>query len=210
MNSDDPFLIARMAMALLERLPQRDGGRVVLVSSARAGEGKTFIAGLLARELAAQGDGEVVLVEAAPSAGTAPLGGSVGGGFMHLLGQGELPPEALRATETAGLLRLPFGASAAAAGATRAQWLFQPQAVQRALQALRQRFALAVLDAPTLAGCGALAQEADSVLLVVNAKRTPRHAIEQAMATARVDPSRMAGVVLNRHVRELPRWLGGR
>ena len=223
MTPGDPFLIARMALALLERLPARAGGCVVLVSSALPGEGKSFISGLLARELAAKLDGEVALVDAAfgaplqragawsASSAAAPAGGSAtGDGFAHLLSHGELPAEALRSTDTPGLTRVPAAAASALAGTSnRALLLFQPPAVRRALQVLRQRFALTVLDAAALAGCGALAQEADALVLVVNARRTARHAIEHALAAARVEPARIAGVVLNRHVPELPHWLGG-
>ena len=172
MSGNDPLLGARLALALLEHLaghsPHESGaGRVVLVSSARPREGRSFVAGLLHAALRAQGGAEPALVD--------------GAALNRLLGGEAVPQPAL---------------------------LFQPAAVQRALRSLRGQYALALVDGPPLAGCGALAREADAVLLVVDAHATPQRSIERALADARIEPARLAGVVLNRREAALPRWLG--
>jgi len=179
MNADDPLMVARLGLALLERFGKAPGepggagtGRVVLVTSAEAGEGRSFVARLLRATLARQ----------------------QAGGAEVLLCDGHLQPG--RAQQA-----LPLAGDAAAA-------LFRPVAVERALAALRAQFALTVIDGPTLGRCGALALQADAVLLVVDAGRTARRRVQRAMAEARLAPEQLAGVVLNRREAGLPRWLG--
>ena len=50
--------------------------------------------------------------------------------------------------------------------------LQRPGAVAKGLAALRAGFALVVLDAPSLDGCGALLAQADACVLVVDSRRT--------------------------------------
>lgn len=205
--SSDLMDIHRTALALRTlEAPTGAAGRVVLVTSARAGEGKTFVSHLLARALAGQRDGDVLLVQAGP--GGLALGGAGGAGLRGLLeGQpaAELPRPA--GADAPGLWQLPRGDGFEPAHLFRAaQW-------RQALQALRQRFAFILIDGPALSGVGALLGVSDRSLLVVDASRTPgpavRGALEAALAAAGLPASHVAGVLLNRQPRGLPRWLGG-
>ncbi len=74
---------------------------------------------------------------------------------------------------------------------------------------MRAGFALIVLDAPSLDGCGALLAQADACVLVVDSRRTPRSEARQALADAQLGAERLAGLVLNHRPRPIPRWLGG-
>ena len=65
--SADPILFARLAARVIDRLPATDRGRVLLVTSARSGEGKTYVAAALAAALGAQTDGAVALVDVSPT-----------------------------------------------------------------------------------------------------------------------------------------------
>jgi len=79
MMNPDTFLVARLGLALLDKLPARShGGHVVLVTSANVGEGKSFVARILANGTLQQARPPGVLIGIAdgPSApaGTLPRG----------------------------------------------------------------------------------------------------------------------------------------
>jgi Mrp family chromosome partitioning ATPase len=180
-------------------------GKVILVSSARTGEGKSFVAQGLAHALAQQQDGDVVWVDAAfgtrSDIGDNSRRGAAGLSEIMTLG-------ALQGLAPAGagpdrLWRLGRGVLA------QPPLLYRPDAVRKGLFALRAGFGLTVLDAPCLDECGALLAEVDACVFVVDARHTSRHAAQQALAEAHFGPERLAGVVLNHCPRPVPRWLGG-
>jgi len=212
----DPTLFTRIGLGLLAHLarhpadaaapsPGGAAGRVVLVSSTRRGEGKSFVAQGLASALAEQQGGDVVGVDAAfdtpAEEGDASRRGAAG--FSEIMTLGSLQGLAPVGAGPERLWRLGRGVLA------QPSLLFRPEAVRKGLFALRAGFALTVLDAPCLASCGALIGEVDACVLVVDARRTSRHAAQQALGEAHFGPERFAGVVLNHRPRPLPRWLGG-
>jgi len=215
----DSSLFARIGLGLLDHLehnrpatelpvateaaPAR-AGRIVLVSSARHGEGKSFVAQGLARALAEQQEGDVVWVDAAFDAPSAEPDISRRGaaGFSEIMTLGSLQGLA-PAGGPERLWRLGRGVLA------QPSLLYRPETVRRGLFALRAGFALTVLDAPCLGGCGALIAEVDACVMVVDARRTSRRAAQAALAEADFGPERLAGIVLNHRPRPLPRWLGG-
>ena len=180
-------------------------GRVILVTSTRAGEGKSFVAQGLAAALAEQQDGDVIWVDAAfdrpPADNDIFRRGAAGLSEIMTLGslQG-LAPAGVGADK---LWRLGRGVLAQPA------LLQRPDDVAKGLTALRAGFALIVLDAPSLDGCGALLAQADACVLVVDSRRTPRREARQALADAQLGAERLAGLVLNHRPRPIPRWLGG-
>ncbi len=180
-------------------------GRVILVSSTRAGEGKSFVAQGLAAALAEQQDGDVVWVDAAfdrpPADDDIFRRGAAGLSEIMTLGslQGLAPADA----GPDRLWRLGRGVLAQPA------LLQRPEAVDKGLNALRAGFALIVLDAPSLDGCGALLAQADACVLVVDSRSTSRREARLALAGAGLGPERLAGLVLNHRPRPIPRWLGG-
>lgn len=194
--------VHRTALALREAA-EGSGGSVVLVTSARAGEGKSLMAGLLARALASHQEGQVLLVDAGLTAAAERSGGA---GLAGLLA-GADPDGLVQAGSLPGLWHLPRG------DAYHASQLFRSARLRAGLAPLRQRFGITVVDGPELAACGALLAQADRSLLVVDASRTPgpavKSALENALATARVGGERFVGVMLNRQPAGLPRWLGG-
>lgn len=211
----DDTLFTRAGLGVLDhfaRHPRRPAaggaalsGRVVLVSSVRSGEGKSFVARGLAHALAQQQEGDVVGVDAAfdtPSAET-DISRRGAAGFSEIMTLGSLQGLAPAGDGPDRLWRLGRGVLA------QRSLLLRPDAVRKGLLALRAGFALAVLDAPPLEGCGALLAEVDAVVMVVDSRHTSRQAAQQALADARIGPDRIAGVVLNHRPRPLPRWLGG-
>jgi Mrp family chromosome partitioning ATPase len=178
---------------------------VILVSSTRAREGKSFVAQGLAAALAEQQDGDVVWVDAAfdrpPADNDIFRRGAAG--LSEIMTLGSLRGLAPAGADTGRLWRLGRGVLAQPA------LLQRPGAVAKGLSALRAGFALVVLDAPSLAGCGALLAHADACVLVVDSRRTSRREARQALADARLEGGRLAGLVLNHRPRPVPRWLGG-
>jgi hypothetical protein len=216
----DPTLFTRIGLGVLEHLTKHHGppvqpdaagdtprlsGRVVLVSSARSGEGKSFVAQGLAHALAEQQDGDVIWVDAAFD--TPPLEADISArgaaGFSEIMTLGSLQGLAPAGAGPDRLWRLGRGVLA------QRSLLFRPEAVRKGLMALRAGFALSVLDAPPLDGCGALLAEVDACVMVVDSRHTSRHAAQLALAAAHLGPDRLAGVVLNHRPRPIPRWLGG-
>ncbi len=180
-------------------------GRVVLVSSTSSREGKSFVAQGLARSLAEQQEGDVVWVDAAfdrpPS--DADISRRAAAGLSEIMTLGSLQGLAPAGAGPDRLWRLGRGVLAQPA------LLHRPDAVRKGLVALRAGFALTVLDAPSLDACGALLQEVDACVVVVDSRRTSRSAAQRALAEAGLGPDRLAGLVLNHAPRAVPRWLGG-
>ena len=215
----DSTLFTRIGLGLLAHLARRNAaveppaaadkaaatGRVVLVSSTHRGEGKSFVAQGLAAALAQQQDGDVVWVDAAFDTPPADPDISRRGaaGLSEIMTLGSLQGLAPAGAGPERLWRLGRGVLAQPA------LLQRPDAVAKGLTALRAGFALIVLDAPSLDGCGALLAEVDSCVMVVDARNTARHVAQQALADAHFGPERLAGVVLNHRPRPVPRWLGG-
>ena len=214
----DSDLFARVARGVLDHLVRHGvpaelavqdaapalAGRVILVSSTRSGEGKSFVAQCLARSLAQQQEGDVVWVDAAfdrPPA-DADIFRRGAAGLSEIMTLGSLQGLAPAGAGPHRLWRLGRGVLAQRA------LLHRPDAVRKGLVALRAGFALTVLDAPSLEGCGALLAEVDACVLVVDARHTSRRAARQALAEARLGSNRLAGLVLNHSPRALPRWLG--
>ena len=193
----------RLGLAVLDRLAAiKPDGRLVLVTSARKGEGKSFVAQSLARQFAALGAGSVLLVDGCI---TGKPKGEASGGFAGLLLAGELGDDAVKGSDRPGLALL----SAGQGGADAEQLLFRPGPVSRALQALRQSHDLVVIDGPTLAACGALALLTDTTVLVIDAQRSSGRAVQDALLASRLPAAQVAGVVINRQPGYLARWFGG-
>ena len=209
-TAEDTLLFPRIGQGVLEHLERQDvaappAGRVILVSSTRAGEGKSFVAQGLAAALAEQQDGDVIWVDAAfdrpPADGDIFRRGAAG--LSEIMTLGSLQGLAPAGGAVGRLWRLHRGVLAQPALLQRAG------DVAKALTALRAGFALIVLDAPSLDGCGALLAQADACVLVVDARRTSRREARQALAEAGLGAGRLAGLVLNHRPRPVPRWLGG-
>jgi succinoglycan biosynthesis transport protein ExoP len=203
--------LARLALSTHDRLHAAGsaavsgdasaGGQILLVSSARAGEGKSFVAQSLARQWVDQHRDDVLLLSVQLAGSSAP--GALPRGLGEWLITAELPGTQRSATS------LPICHRLAAPGGVVAASLFQLAAIDAALMRLRPHYASIIIDAPPLADCGVLPRLADATLLVVDASRTPAHAVQTALSEARLPEGRFAGVVLNRQPRALPRWLGG-
>ncbi|MDO9235247.1 MAG: hypothetical protein Q7U28_04330 [Aquabacterium sp.] len=192
--NDDAFF--RLGLRLLSKLPAEQTGRVMVVTSARDGEGKTFVAGALAQAMAAQCMGPVALLSCSPDRRDAQ-----GTGWFDLVHTGQWRDDMARATSTDNLSEISPGTQ------TRVETLFKPEAVRTALHTLRQHFSLVIIDGPSLPQCGALPRHADGALLVINAKSTRREVVQGALAANPIPVERLLGTVLNQRPDYVPEWL---
>ena len=177
---------------------------VVLVTSALAGEGKTWFTLNLALSLAREIDRTVLVVDS--DGAKADLGHLLGAsrrpGLYDALADDELDlADLILRTQRAGLSFLPAGSVREAATERLAS-----HAMARLAQDLAQRYPerLILFDAPAVlgtSGAAALAAHVGQVLLVVEAGRTSAETVRRALAALAHAP--MAGVVLNKQ--SLPR-----
>ena len=172
---------------------------LVMVTSTREGEGKTFVALNLAFSLAAEQERSVILVDADPAKSSIAqfLQLQAEHGLIDLLRDDRLQPEDVALpTSIAGLSILPAGPRHAL-GAE----LFASDRMGGLLQALcvAMPHAILILDAPPVLATSepsALARHVDQTVLVVEADKTSRAAIIEALNLIGICPH--IGLVLNK------------
>ena len=173
----------RILRTNLQSLRMRPGSKVLVVTSAVHGEGKSVTAINLALTLSRQENLKVVLVDADLRKGSIrkwlgledrseglsavlARGGELNGSLMKL----QAPP----------LTVLPAGAHPEAPAE-----LLESSNMKRLLATLKTQFDVVVIDAPPVlpvADPGILAAQADGVLMVVRAGKTQRKTVSQAQA----------------------------
>jgi capsular exopolysaccharide synthesis family protein len=176
--------------------------RVVMLTSALSGEGKSFIALNLAASLARIG-GHVVLVDADLRSPTLHRAFNIApvSGLIHYLTDGAELQDCLHTTQIPGLLLVPAGGTSY----TPAEALAQPR-MREFIRDLRSmtppRFV--IIDAPAASAVPEsqiLTRLIDAVVVVVAANRTPRALVKQTIEKAL--GATIYGIALNRF--ELPR-----
>lgn len=177
-------------------------GRVVLVSSARRGEGKSHVSVHLGRALASMSNDPVLLLDAAVSR---PVVHEVfgcpneGGGFVDCLKAGTVA-DSIRPyqEQSTGLHVLHHGKG------SKPGLLFQREAVSSVLENLRARYGIVVVDGEPLETCGSLAQVCDGIVLVVDSSSTRREVVQGMMEKIGVPRQRYYGAVLNKQIHYIP------
>ena len=176
-------LVQQQVLRGIEEAPG-DRGRVVLVASARPGEGKTFIALNLAAALAANGQHPVVLVDADGRRGA--ISDALGANRPGLRDLALAPPPQdtppLLATAVERLLFLPYGAEPADPAGALPPGSVLASAVTRLARILPGH--VLVLDTPPILATSdahALAAVAGQVVMVVGAEQTRNEEVEAAL-----------------------------
>ncbi len=174
--------------------------RVIVVTSALPGDGKTTTAVNLAVTLAHQGQ-RVILIDAETRRGTVHdvFGIPPAPGFFDLLYGQASPGECIRrvAMEAGGTIDvLPLGSAPSVNPAD----LLQAQRLQPLFERLRQQYDYVLLDTPPLnlfTDAALIGSQADALLLVARADRTEREELRFAVAQLRNVQVNLAGAVLN-------------
>jgi capsular exopolysaccharide synthesis family protein len=168
---------------------------MILVTSARAGEGKTSVALTLALTLAQSGR-KVVIVDADLRAGNCHrvLGLSNRRGLADVLSN-DLPlEESLQRTAVAGLFCIPRGAIPASPAD-----LLGSDKMQEVLHTLREDFDFVLIDSPpviAVSDATILSVQCDGVCLVLRAQRTPAETVQRMVERLEAVGARILGAVL--------------
>jgi protein-tyrosine kinase len=186
--------------------PHHDKANVILVTSARPGEGKSFVAYNLAMSIASERTRQVTLIDADVRNPMMRQLMSVpaGPGLIELLVTPDMDPsEALLATDFSNLTLLPAGEST-----DQSTELLASRRMGRLVHQLAsgREDRIIILDAaPVLASSepAVLAHNAGQVVLVVEAERTGRGAVEEALG--HLGACRDISLVLNK----ARGWLSG-
>jgi protein-tyrosine kinase len=172
--------------------------RVIMVTSALPGDGKTFTSINLALSMALERDVSVLLVDAdAPKRHVSEIFGLADQtGLLDVLLDESLEPEsAIVPTTTRGFSILPAGRPVAGAAE-----LLSSNRMRKIMTALSTRNPrrILLLDCPPLLVTNegrVILKMAGQVVLVVRAGETPKHAVQAAIDL--FDPQQAGGVVLN-------------
>ncbi len=166
-------------------------GTLVLVTSARPGEGKSFAALNLAAGIARQNDHDVLLVDAdsKPDSLGRTLGLGDAPGLLDLADAGLDPEAAIVRTEIPKLSLLPPGRAG-----EHGPDLFATRHMGRQLRDLGRRYAdcLVVIDAPPCLASSdpsALAAIVGQIVFVIEAGRTQREEVEGALDLVQACPA---------------------
>ena len=173
-------------------LIEQGHANLIMLTSARPGEGKSFVALNMASGIARQKDHDVLLVDIDykhDSIGTA-LGLSGGRGLLDLVTDPSLDPEqVIVKTGLNNLSILPIGQHA-----ERSPELFASRQATRLIQSLGRRYAdrLVILDAPPCLATsepGVLASIVGQIIMVVEAEKTQREEVEASMDIVHACPT---------------------
>lgn len=159
--------------------------RLIVVTSAHPGEGKSYVAHNLALSIAGESDTHVLLVDADLRHPATPqrFGFTAEHGLTDLLAEDSLDPaDVLLHTDIGKLSILPAGRHH-----PRSTELLASPRMAKLMAEIAQRYAdrVVILDAPpvlTSSDTSALAMHVGQIVLVVEADRTGRRAIEDSLA----------------------------
>jgi Mrp family chromosome partitioning ATPase len=189
-----------------KRAAQEAGFATVVVTSARAGDGKSFVARGLATMAALLSDYRVLLVDAnfeAPAAARLYQVPIEAPGFSDLLAGGHAVP--LASISMPPKLRLlPAGNTAMP------ELLYREAAYERFLEKIAEDFDVIIFDAGAVppAGANALMRMGQRILFVVNSSKTRREVAYHALSKlGGAEDERLWGVVLNKRLWYIPRRL---
>jgi receptor protein-tyrosine kinase len=188
-----------LSIALSETVPPRENPNVIMITSANANEGKTFVATNLALSLASEHDMHVLLVDADVAKPSIPrvLAFDFELGLVDAVANDAIDvADTLVRTNIENLTILPAGR--ARPGMSE---LLASSRMARFVGELSRRYPnrIIIFDSPPVLARSepiVLAKHVGQVVLVVEAERTSRTAIDEALAL--LGPERVGGVVLNK------------
>lgn len=181
----------------LEQLRQREGHRVIAITSPGAGDGKTLTSVNLAAVLSREPKARVLLIDA--DLRRASVGMKLGiatdsAGFANLIAGDQRPvSELVQRPEPCRFDVLPAGSSSVSVPE-----LFRSAKVTELLDQMREQYDYVVIDTPPLVpvfDAAVLSRAVDAAIVVVAADRTPRKMLAAALDL--LDPAKVIGIVFN-------------
>jgi capsular exopolysaccharide synthesis family protein len=189
----------RALQRAIDQMREGTGGAVLLVTSSVAGEGKSVTAANLALQCATSGQRTLLVDADVRSQGlTRALSLERHPGLLDVLGEAVPADRALLRDGTTGLFMLPASAISQAGAHVLGQ--MGDGSMRGLLGVLRGQFDTIVVDAPALLpvpDAHHLAREADHIVLVARARRTPREDLLRAVGTLGAGAQKIVGIVLN-------------
>ncbi len=197
----------RMLAHMVGQARRESGLKVVAISSAAPGDGKTTTAINLAGALAQEDDSRVLLIETdlrRPS-----LQRYLRFDRTRVKGLVDAVMDPTFTLEETERLPEPFNLTVIPAGRS----LPSPHSILRSprlgelFEAARQRYTHIIVDTPPLVpftDCRLLEQWVDGFLVMVAAHKTPRKLLEEALGV--IDPAKVMGLVFNRDDHLAPRY----
>lgn len=183
-----------LAVRLLNQAAKRKL-KTVVVTSARAEEGKSTVATNLAWAMSKPGERRVLLIDANPDQPSVcrMLGVNPQRGWADVIEGGAQISDAIARIDPSGLCVL---AANAGRGFDRSDVISSPR-LEKLIADLERHFDFVIIDAPAIKSVGAqrLASIADGTVMVVRAGRTPHDEVTEALKLVPRDAC--AGVVLN-------------
>jgi len=184
--ADDFRVIKRQLLSHAREKGAGHATNLIMVTSSLPEEGKTFVAVNLAMSIAMEVDHTVLLVDADVSRPSvlSRLGLASSAGLLDVLADPSIDlSDVMLRTNIDKLSLLPAGAPRA-----RATEMLSSESMDRLMSQLATRYAdrIVVFDAPPLlpsTESRVLATRMGQVILVVEAKHTPKKVVEQALAT---------------------------
>jgi capsular exopolysaccharide synthesis family protein len=191
----------------IERLHRNAGTKVIVVSSAASGDGKSVTTLNLAASLAESPGTRVLIVDAdlhkASISTYLGLARDSGPGLSNLLDQSGLAlDDVVRRVDGIDLAIVFAGARH-----PRPFELLSSTRLDRLLAEMREKYDYVLVDTPPIvpvADGRVLSRSADGVLMVVRAHQTPRKKVIQALGL--LDRGAVLGLVLNGHDRLMPEY----
>ena len=176
--------------------------RVVAFTSATPGEGVSHVVNIVAKELAAQTQNRILLVEATALRN------------LYMVDPSQISSHC-EETDIDNLLRLPATEAmayvAAGAGSRKGNdWESAPEYRAECLKALRWNFDYVLIDCPSPAvssDVSTLAPLIDGVVVVVKAAQTRRGQIQRCQQMIKSTGGNFLGFVLNQRQYPVPKWI---
>lgn len=210
---DSDFQLLREIRSLAERILSdlpRSGRRVVALTGATAGEGVTTVALHLARTVAKDTDGKILLVDADMARLSKSLTQASGAslqapGLVELLaGEVDLS-KAVLSTDVGNLHFLPSGVDLA-----RGKEIIVSDRMRDFIDDMGQIYKMVILDCSpilTHSESRTLASFTDGAVLVLRSGRTRREVVQKALALLQGANVRVLGVVLNQRRYPIPGFI---
>lgn len=191
----------RRIITSLHRLREQHGSVSVLLASARAGEGRTYIANEIADVLRRDGV-DVLLVHVAPH------GHENAPGTTRATGTAPVSIPALR-RETTAMPTTTDGSGLLQSVQVEGLNSEQRHQVSAILDDMRGRSAVVIIDPPALPQCPEqlrIAPRTNAVLFIVEADGTPAVTAQQSIQSMRDADAPLLGLVLNKRKHRIPGW----
>lgn len=209
----DKFL--RIALKILSRLearpsdilPSSDGPaslpKVVYVTSAIAGEGKSFVSQAISKSLVSSSVHRVLLIDGNMDAPSPLSKGKSSGLSNYFSNQTENILKSVIKLERYGFDFLPSGTMC------KPGLLYLRERVESLLQDLAGHYDIVVIDGASLlkSGANSLAHSADGVVLVIKGDKTSKDLIKEGMAEFNIDKEKYLGAILNQRPKYIPDFL---